>query len=122
MQPLQLVSALGQRIEEAGLLEEAGRGEVAILLRCGGEIDQDLVHAAVLGAQHALALIGGEARHELLCPLTHAFGDLQSIGVAGVEIHVEQAGHYLVVGVEGAPRPEYPARRCSKSSSGNALR
>ena len=61
MQALQLVAALGKRIEEAGLLEEVSRVEIALLFGDGGEIDEDFVHAAVLGAQHALALIDAEA-------------------------------------------------------------
>ena len=103
VQALQLVAALGERIEEAGLLEEVSGVKIAILFGDGGEVDEDFVHAAVLGAQHALALIDAEASHEVLRPLAHAFGDLQCVGVAGVDVHVEQAGHDLVVGVEGRP-------------------
>ena len=58
VQALQFIAAPGQRIEKAGLLEEAGGVEVPLLLRQRRQVHEDLVHAAVLGAQHPLTLIG----------------------------------------------------------------
>ena len=75
VQALQFVPARGERIEEAGLLEEMRGVNVAIFFGDGGKVDQHFVHAAILGAQHALALIGADCRSpEILRPLRHALG------------------------------------------------
>ena len=106
VQALQLVAALGQRVEEAGLLEEVSGVEIAVFFGDGRKIDEHLIHAAVLGAQHTLALIGAdyadppEIRSR---PLRHAFADLKGICVAGQHIHIQQTGHDLVVRVERRP-------------------
>ena len=50
MEALELVAASAERIEEAGLLEVVRDVNVLLLLRDGGEVDEDLVHAPVLGA------------------------------------------------------------------------
>ena len=121
MQALQLVAAFRERIKKAGLLEEVRRVEVAILLGQRGKIDEDFVHAAVLGAQHALPLVDAEAAHEPLRPLGHALGHLQGVRIAGLEIHVNQARHDLVIGVKGSP-DGFALRQVFEELGGKALR
>ena len=103
MQALQLIAVRGKRIKKRGLFKKASRAKIPILLGDRRQVDQNFVHAAVLIAQHALALINAESPHELRRPTSHALRDLHGIRVAGVDIHVKQTGHNLVVGVEGRP-------------------
>ena len=69
VQALQFIAALGERIKKAGLLKEAGGVQVSVFLGHGGEVHQHFIHAAVLGAQHALALIVADADPEIVRPL-----------------------------------------------------
>ena len=103
VQPLQLVAMPSQRIEKTRLLEELRRIEVLLLAGESVEVRQHLVHAAVLGAQHALALLIADAIEVPADPASDAFGNLQGLLVAGVDVYIDQSSHDLVQRVEGCP-------------------
>ena len=92
------------RAEDAVVEEEAASG-LGILLVAGvrGEVDHDLEHAAVLGAEHVLHLVGAEVAqggdHAVRELLLH----VESLLVSGQTVRVAESGEDFVDGVERHP-------------------
>ena len=103
MQALQFVAVHGKRVQERGLLELAGDGKIALFAGEAVEVDQHLVHAAVLHAKDALTLLVAHVGKIGGHPSRHAFRYFESFFIAGLDVHIHQPGHDLVAGIERCP-------------------
>ncbi len=103
VQPGEFVAAQGQRVEK-DLLGEAVAGlRPAVVSGGGGQLVEDIVHAAVFGIEDVLHVLFGFRFGPFVRPTGHAFEHRQRLPVAGQRIHIEHAGHDFVDRVERSP-------------------
>ena len=103
VQAAEFIPVLRQRIEKGLLIEAACDHHVVVLARARVKIGEHLAHSAVLGFQDTLHVLVAEPSGVGIDPARHPFNDVQRLGIAGVHVHVEQAGHDFVNGVERSP-------------------
>ena len=103
VQTLESVMARRQGIEEHRLVEPIPDVQPIRIAGDRGEVIEHLVHAAIFGCQDILHVIRRARRSPFIRPCGHAGHDRERLRVAREPMHVEQAGHNLVVGVKWRP-------------------
>src|SRR5581483_8137943 len=94
---------LRERIEEPFLIEALRNVKVIRLASHCVQIAERLTHASVLSAKNALHVIVAKRASVAGGPSRHFLDNFERLLVAGVQIHVEQAGHNFVNRIEGRP-------------------
>ena len=103
VQPLQLVAARGERLEDPTAIEALRQLAPTILAGDGREVVEHFVHAAVFALEDAA--ISAVSIGRTHCAVHVAMPSSTSrLRAAGEHVHVEQAGHDLVQRVERRPR------------------
>ena len=97
------VLAPDEGLDEGPVLEAVGQAEPAVVAGVGPEVDEDLVHAPELGAEHLLDLRVVELGQDAFGPGREARLDLEGRPVAGEAVGVAQAGEDLVLDVPRRP-------------------
>ena len=103
VQTFQFISVRRQRIEELLLVETLRNFQVIIFARDRVQIRKRFAHAAKFRAQHALHVFVAERAGVAGGPVSHLLHHVERLLVAAVNVHIEQAGHDLVNGIEGSP-------------------
>ena len=103
VQAFEFVAVGGERIEELLFVEALRDLEIVLLAGHGVEIAEHFAHASEFGAKHALHVFVAERLGIAIDPGRHFLDHVESLLVAAVDVHVEQAGHDFVDGVEGSP-------------------
>lgn len=101
MEVAQFVALLGEGGEE-GEFVEAVTDSSASFIGGDGEVIEDLVRPPSASLRICCTVGFGLGGGPLVGPGCHAGDDFEGLLVAGEDVHVEQAGHYLVEGVKGA--------------------
>ena len=98
------VALVLHRAEDAVVEEETASG-LGILPVAGvrGEVDHDLEHAAVLGAEHVLHLLGAEVAQGGDHAVRELLFNVERLLVSGQAVRVAEAGEDFVDGVERHP-------------------
>jgi hypothetical protein len=65
----QIVPPRKQRVENGAMLEPPRGREISLIVRLLINIQQHLVHAAVLDLEHRLQLLGSERRRDVVHPV-----------------------------------------------------
>ena len=99
----QAVFAIRGRAEHGHVIEPLGQLEVFLLPGKRVEIGQGLVHPAMLGAQDTLQMLVVQAGVAIDCPVAELLAHIEGLLVVAVDVHIHQAGEYLVQGVVGDP-------------------
>ena len=101
----QLVATLGERDEDPVVVETPGERAIARLAGHGGELVEEIVHAAVFDVEDPGHLCVVELRGPAAGPVGHPASHLERLAVAAQRVLVEQSRHDLVERVEGRPDP-----------------
>src|SRR5450432_2410127 len=103
MQAFELIAMRREGIEETLLIEALGEPQILLLPGDRIQVGEHLAHAAELHLQHALHLLLAQRVSPGTNPTRHLFNRAKGLFVARKHVHVEMAGHDLVIGVEGGP-------------------
>jgi len=87
------------------VVKAPGQGEMGGVAGHGMETGQDLGHPAVLHLEHPLHRLVVQPVHAPFRPGGHALDDVESLPVAAVDIHIEEAGHDFMERIPGSPNP-----------------
>ena len=109
MQSVERISSLGERREQRLVAEAAGQLEIGRVSGQRRDVREHLVHAAVLGAQHAFELLAAHWGDRRGRPRRELRQDVERRGAGGVQVRITQAGEHLVHRVPGHA-DERPAR------------
>ncbi len=101
VQAVKRVSPFGERREQRLVREAPGERQVLRVAAQRRYVREHLVHAAVLGREHALKLFVGHRRCHRGRPVRELRQDLERLSVAGVEVRVAQTAQDLVHRVPG---------------------
>ena len=99
----QLVFPGSKRCEELLVFKPEAQVAISLFAGYGVEVEADLIHAAMLHQLNLGPLLVAQRLNPLRGPVRHAPGHHQALRVAAIDIHIQQAGHDLVIGVEGRP-------------------
>ena len=103
MEASELVLVRRRGIENAVMIEAQGGFEIFGVSRHRVQFGQRFIHAAVFFAEHDLHLLVGKPGVAGFDPVTEFSGHCQRLGVAGIFIHIEQAGENFVQGIIRRP-------------------
>ena len=100
---VEVVFALGHGIQDLTVRETSGRFQVGVMTGHLVGVGEDLVHAAVLIAQHLFHLIGRQAPGKVHSPVTELQEHVFGVGIAGIQPGISQTCVHLVDVVPGYP-------------------
>jgi hypothetical protein len=102
------ISVFRQRVEKF-LVVEPPRQPPILFLSCDRvQVEQRLVHSAVLDHLHVCPLRVTDRFKVFVHPTGHVLRRSQRLFVAAERVHVQMPGQNLVIGVERRPDPGFP--------------
>ncbi|PYT71619.1 MAG: hypothetical protein DMG39_12555 [Acidobacteria bacterium] len=103
VQSLEFIFAFRQRIEKFLVIEAPSQRQVLLFSGEGIQIEERLIHPAVLDHLHFGPLLVADGLQVFVHPSGHFLRRGQRLLVATECVHIQVAGQNLVVGVEGRP-------------------
>ena len=116
VQAVERVAPFGERREQRLVAEAAGERQVLRVAGQRRDVGEHLVHAAVLGAEHALELLVGHRRCRRGRPVRELRQHVERRGAAGVQVRVAQAARRSCASCTRARRRTAGPRRRSRAA------